>query len=143
MGRSSLNPSRRSIARIALLTAGCEMPRKDAAPVIVPLRITAWKISSWRAFMPDHNRRLWGCSMSSVDGPAEPVIVDGTATGALCRHGHARWRGYWRHLHRLLPVGRDQGGAAQPQGAHHAADAWRRAAAWPRPAAGTPRRQPI
>ncbi len=41
----------RSIARMALLTAGCEMPRKDAAPVIVPLRITAWKISSWRAFM--------------------------------------------------------------------------------------------
>ena len=51
MGRSSLKPSRRSIARMALLTAGWEMPRKDAAPVIVPLRITAWKISSWRAFI--------------------------------------------------------------------------------------------
>ena len=51
MGRSSLKPRFRSIARMALLTAGCEMPRKDAAPVIVPLRITAWKISSCRAFM--------------------------------------------------------------------------------------------
>ena len=81
--------------------------------------------------------------MSSVDGPARPVIVEGTATGAFCRHGHARWRGYRRHLHRLLPVGRGEGGAAQPQGPDHAADAGRRAAARPRPAAGTPRRPPV
>src|SRR6185295_18201761 len=108
---------------MALLTAGCEIPRKAAAPVIVPLRITAWKISSWRAFMPDHNRRLWGCSMSSIDGRAPAVTIDGTETGALGRHGHARWRRYWRHLHRLLSVGRGEGGAAQPEGAHHAADA--------------------
>ena len=81
--------------------------------------------------------------MSSVDGAARPVIVEGTATGALCRHGHARWRGYRRHLHRLLPVGRGEGGAAQPQSADHAADARRRAAARPRPPAGTPRRQPV
>jgi len=52
MGRSSRKPRRRSARWIALLTAGCEMPRKAAAPVTVPLRITAWNISSWRAFTP-------------------------------------------------------------------------------------------
>ena len=39
------------MVRIALLTAGWEMPRKEAAPDSVPLRMTAWKISIWRAFI--------------------------------------------------------------------------------------------